>query len=199
MQVDTGRIGQSDDKQQVILTAAMAAFAQYGFRRVSMDEIAKRAGMSRAALYLHFRNKEDIFATGVELYFEQVAGAMAQVLHGAGDPVDALRGAFAAKVAPPYDMLMDSPHGEELIDLKTTDAAGVVAEGDAKLIAVISDWLARAQAAGNVTLEDYGTAEDAARTILNALHGVVMAARSYAVLRADLDRLARLIGRSLRP
>ena len=27
----------------------------------------------------------------------------------------------------------------------------------------------------------------------------VMAARSYAVLRADLDRLARLIGRSLRP
>ncbi|EAQ12055.1 TetR family transcriptional regulator [Maritimibacter alkaliphilus HTCC2654] len=198
MQVDTGRIGQSDDKQQVILTAAMAAFAQYGFRRVSMDEIAKRAGMSRAALYLHFRNKEDIFATGVELYFEQVAGAMADVLHGAGDPVEALRGAFAAKVAPPYDMLMDSPHGEELIDLKTTAAAGVVAEGDAKLIAVISDWLARAQAAGRVTLEDYGTPEDAARTILNALHGVVMAARSYAVLRADLDRLARLIGRSLR-
>lgn len=199
MQVDTGRIGQSDDKQQVILTAAMAAFAQYGFRRVSMDEIAKRAGMSRAALYLHFRNKEDIFATGVELYFEQVAGAMADVLRGAGDPVEALRGAFAAKVAPPYDMLMDSPHGEELIDLKTTAAAGVVAEGDAKLIAVISDWLTRAQAAGNVTLEDYGTAEDAARTILNALHGVVMAARSYTVLRADLDRLARLIGRSLRP
>lgn len=199
MQVDTGRIGQSDDKQQVILTAAMAAFAQYGFRRVSMDEIAKRAGMSRAALYLHFRNKEDIFATGVELYFEQVAGAMAQVLHGAGDPVDALRGAFAAKVAPPYDMLMDSPHGEELIDLKTTAAAGVVAEGDAKLIAVISDWLTQAQAAGRVTLEDYGTAEDAARTILNALHGVVMAARTYSVLRADLDRLARLIGRSLRP
>lgn len=199
MTVDTGQVGQSDDKQQVILTAAMGAFAQYGFRRVSMDEIAKRAGMSRAALYLHFRNKEDIFATGVEMYFGQVAAAMKLKLHAATDPVEALQGAFAAKIAPPYDMLMSSPHGEELLDLKTTAAAGPVADGDALLTEIIAGWLEAGRTAGTLALDDYGNAEDAARTILSAVHGVVLSGGQYAEVRADLDRLARLIGRSLRP
>ncbi|MEC7764255.1 MAG: helix-turn-helix domain-containing protein [Pseudomonadota bacterium] len=199
MRDDTARSGQSDDKQQVILTAAMEAFAQYGYRRVSMDEIAKRAGMSRAALYLHFRNKDDIFSTGVELYFAHVGQLMSRVLSEESDPVRALTAAFAAKVAPPYDMLMNSPHGEELLDLKTTAAAGAVVDGEAALITIIAGWLEAGQGAGTLSLEDYGTAEDAARTILSAVHGVVLSARHYHVMRADLDRLARLIGRSLRP
>ena len=47
--------------------------------------------MSRAALYLHFRNKEDIFASLVANYFEQAAEVMEAELAAASTPTEALR------------------------------------------------------------------------------------------------------------
>src|SRR5262245_65781694 len=56
--------------------AAFILFCRYGFKRTSMEDIAAEAGLSRAALYLQFRNKEDIFC---DLARELNAQSMAQV------------------------------------------------------------------------------------------------------------------------
>ena len=48
-----------DSKTAAILKSAFQAFATYGFKKTSMDDIAKGAGMSRPAVYLHFKNKSD--------------------------------------------------------------------------------------------------------------------------------------------
>ncbi len=44
-----------------ILTAAMCIFAQKGWQKTSLDEIASAAGMTKGAIYWHFRNKNDLF------------------------------------------------------------------------------------------------------------------------------------------
>ena len=49
-----------------ILDAAMAVFAQFGFRRASMDEVAREAGLTRQAVYHHFASKEALFRAAVE-------------------------------------------------------------------------------------------------------------------------------------
>ena len=73
----------SDPKAQTILESAWQAFSAYGFRKTSMDDIARGAGMSRPAVYLHFRNKEAIFTALVEAYYRQaredIRGANARV------------------------------------------------------------------------------------------------------------------------
>lgn len=43
-----------------IIEAAEKRFSQYGFRRVTMDDIASDLGISKKTLYLHFKSKEDI-------------------------------------------------------------------------------------------------------------------------------------------
>jgi AcrR family transcriptional regulator len=43
------------------LDAAVGVFARYGFRKTSMDEVARAAGVSRQGLYLQFANKEELF------------------------------------------------------------------------------------------------------------------------------------------
>ena len=53
-------------RRDAILDAAYQAFARYGYRRTSMEEIARGTGMSRASLYLQFANKEEIFRALVE-------------------------------------------------------------------------------------------------------------------------------------
>jgi|HubBroStandDraft_1064217.scaffolds.fasta_scaffold16686_2 AcrR family transcriptional regulator len=44
-----------------IVAAALAVFAERGFAAARLDDIAARAGVSKAALYLYFPTKEDLF------------------------------------------------------------------------------------------------------------------------------------------
>jgi AcrR family transcriptional regulator len=52
-----------------ILEAAMAVFGRSGFAQARMDDIAREAGLSKAALYLYFPSKDDIIAAILETYF----------------------------------------------------------------------------------------------------------------------------------
>ena len=49
------------DRHDRILTAALSAFVEVGFERASVDDIAARAGVSKATLYNHFEDKKGLF------------------------------------------------------------------------------------------------------------------------------------------
>src|ERR1700682_196725 len=63
-----------------ILKAAREAFIRKGYESVSMRMLAEKVGCSHANLYLHFKNKEEIFDCLVEQSFE----ALAEALRGLG-------------------------------------------------------------------------------------------------------------------
>ena len=44
-----------------ILAAALEVFAERGFQAARLEEVAKRAGVSKGALYLYFETKADLF------------------------------------------------------------------------------------------------------------------------------------------
>jgi TetR/AcrR family transcriptional regulator, regulator of autoinduction and epiphytic fitness len=48
-------------RKAAILLAAQPVFFRYGFRKTSMDDVAKAADVSRQGLYVHFASKEDLF------------------------------------------------------------------------------------------------------------------------------------------
>ena len=50
-----------------ILEAAYDLFSQHGIRTVSMEDVIKRAGVSRATVYRHFRSKEDLVLSFLEI------------------------------------------------------------------------------------------------------------------------------------
>lgn len=52
----------SDRKEEILLTA-LSLFAQNGYEAVSVSEIAEALGMTKGALYRHFRNKREIFTS----------------------------------------------------------------------------------------------------------------------------------------
>lgn len=51
----------SEARPGEIVQAALEVFAEKGFAGAKLDDIAKRAGVSKGALYLYFETKEDIF------------------------------------------------------------------------------------------------------------------------------------------
>ena len=56
--------------EQTILTCAYRLFHRHGFNRVSVDEIAAAAGVTKRTLYYHFRSKDDLIAAALEQQHE---------------------------------------------------------------------------------------------------------------------------------
>lgn len=50
-----------EDRPQEITAAAFAAFAEKGFTATKVEEVARRAGVSKGLLYLYFKTKEELF------------------------------------------------------------------------------------------------------------------------------------------
>lgn len=183
-----------DPKLQAILKSAFDSFARYGFRRTTMEDIAHAAGMSRPALYLHFRNKEDIFRALVQVFYDDAVAQVASALELPGTAEEVLRGAFAAQSGEIKETLLTSPHGSELMDTSTATSADIALAGEGRLVALYARWLEREADAGRIAPQDDPQA--VAALFVAALHAVKCAPYSRYV--AQRDRLALLLGRGLR-
>ena len=103
-------------RREEFLAAARTIFAHYGFRRASLEEIAREAGVSRTALYHHFRNKEDIFRAMCEAIYAR-ATERAEAASEVDEPVDAkLLNVLDAQVGWVFRLLARSRHGLEIVD-----------------------------------------------------------------------------------
>jgi AcrR family transcriptional regulator len=72
-----------------IVEAALEVFAEKGFAAARLDDIARRAGISKATLYLYFETKEEIFRVVAR-------AAVASLLEALGNPAEASDAPFAA-------------------------------------------------------------------------------------------------------
>ncbi len=66
----------SPSTEDLILDACDELMVRYGFRKMSMDDVAKKAGLSRRTIYNFFKNKEDLGLSSisrvVQLVFEEM-------------------------------------------------------------------------------------------------------------------------------
>src|SRR5215467_3545803 len=58
-----------------ILDAAVSVFAEKGFAAARMEDIARKAGVSKGTIYLYFQGKEDVFKTLVRESIGQTIAA----------------------------------------------------------------------------------------------------------------------------
>lgn len=54
-----------------ILTAAAEIFAEQGYARSSLADVAKRVGMTKGAVYFHFKDKDDLAIAIVETFYSR--------------------------------------------------------------------------------------------------------------------------------
>ncbi len=55
-----------NDTRERILLHASRVFARKGYQQARLDEIAREAGLTKGAIYWHFRNKSDLFCSLLE-------------------------------------------------------------------------------------------------------------------------------------
>ncbi len=155
-----------------IADAALRLFARYGYKRSSMDDIAREAGLAKATLYLHFKGKDDVFRAMLDLLGRRVEARCREVV--------AMQGPFPERLA----ALLQAHHGqayasfgtgEHLVELKAvmnTIATRELQAFEQIFTRFARELLLQAEKQGEVTLSRLSaSAEDWSAGLLFAAAG----------------------------
>ena len=102
------------DRPDEIVAAALEVFAEKGFAAARLDDIARRAGVSKGAVYLYFETKEDVFRAVVD--------------RAIAPNLDALRAILSAHPGPFPDLI------RQLLGVLVGVAAGTSLGGVLKMV-----------------------------------------------------------------
>ena len=79
------------DVSKIIIDSARNLFARYGFRKTTMEEIARDAHMGKSSIYHYFKSKKDVFRSVVEKETDILKGLITDAINKQNDPRDKLR------------------------------------------------------------------------------------------------------------
>ena len=82
---------QEKDGRRDLMDIAIDCFARYGYQGASIDRIAKAAGLTKGAIYYHFKDKEELLFEAVKNRVSQFERRVTSDLGGVTDAVGALR------------------------------------------------------------------------------------------------------------
>src|SRR4029079_8281217 len=83
------RAERAAERRQAIVEAAMEEFIARGFAATRLDDIAKRAGVAKGTIYLHFKDKESMFEEWIRTAIVPLVGR----LHAPPPPSGSIRDA----------------------------------------------------------------------------------------------------------
>lgn len=87
------------DKREQILSALAELAHTRGVYRVTVDELASRAGVSKRTIYRYFRSKDEIVEALLDRFMNEMAGQVEHIIDSGDKPADILTGVvkFAAR------------------------------------------------------------------------------------------------------
>jgi len=185
-----------DATRETILAAGLRCFAREGFRRTALDRVAREAGLSRAALYLHFASKEDLFRAIVEDLHGRALDEATAACNGTGPFSQRLTDAIAAKSARFFDLLRASEHAQEFLDENNRLCGEMSSAFAARHARLITRMIASADDAGEISLRGAGVnAGQIAELLLDTAMGIktrnlsVLSPAQYRKRLADAVRI----------
>ena len=104
--------------RDALLAAARALFAEHGYAGVGTEEVVRRAGVTRGALYHYFRDKQDLFRAVFEQTEAEIMQTIIARVEGLTDPMEELAVGVRA--------FLDACGDPTLMRIGVRDAPGVL-------------------------------------------------------------------------
>jgi AcrR family transcriptional regulator len=104
--------------RDALLAAARVLFAERGYAEVATEEVVRRAGVTRGALYHYFRDKQDLFRAVFEQTEAEIMQTIIARVEGLTDPMEELAVGVRA--------FLDACDDPTLMRIGVRDAPGVL-------------------------------------------------------------------------
>jgi AcrR family transcriptional regulator len=152
----------ASDKRRRILQAAWFLLLRQGLRGMTMEALAREAGVAKATLYGQFSDKDAVAAAVIDDVLVDLKAAYRAGMAGAGSVAERIGAALAGKYGFIARALEGSPHADELLNEHYRFAERFAAF-DTRMVDEITAELAQAGVADALRLT---------RMIIAAAHGI---------------------------
>jgi AcrR family transcriptional regulator len=203
------RLEEKEQRRADIVDAAEACYCEGDWEKVTMDQIARRARISRALLYVYFKDKDDLhFAIAeraLNVLRERFVAAMSQHERGL-EQVEAIGHAyviFAAELPHYFNACSRfEAHQPDEVDAQSNECACMIA-GDA-VHGLVADAINRGMKDGSIS-PSVGDPMLTAIVLWGFIHGIIQLGKTKAhVMARDglsieslVDQGIRMAGRAL--
>lgn len=195
---------ESPAKAQAILDAAERLFVRYGYRKSSMDDVAREAGIAKGTVYLYFAGKEALFRALLERIGQTVLAAAQQAAAAEQPLAERLYGVMHAMYGYFHAHFGDSGHLQELSEVRGSLGQDLSAQMRQAHRQIVVELLEQGVRDGDIELDARGlNAGDVAELLTaaalgaKAMHQLGDASSSYdARLRRGIDTLCAALIRA---
>jgi AcrR family transcriptional regulator len=98
-------IATRDEVRNTILDATDRLLARHGYRGMTMEELAREAGVGKGTLYLHFSSKEDVALSSIDRLIDRVKSELRRIACSTAPAPQRIRDMLVARVLFRYDHL----------------------------------------------------------------------------------------------
>jgi len=95
-------VGKTDIEDR-LLDSADRLLARYGYRKMTMDDLANEVGIGKGTIYLHFRSKEDLVLSHIDRVMRRVINHLQNISAGSAEQGEKIRAMLIARVMHRFD------------------------------------------------------------------------------------------------
>lgn len=144
------------DKRTLVLEAALTLFPRYGYKRTSVDDLAREAGIAKGTVYLYFENKRAIFRQASSFVVDGFLSRARAAAELPGPVEKRLERVLDAKFVVIYPLVTGSSHADEIMAHKNRLSGDIFQEGDNRFQDVLQDVIEQAVDSGELSLARLG-------------------------------------------
>ena len=181
------------DIEDRLLDAADRLLARYGYRKMTMDDLANEVGIGKGTIYLYFRSKEDLVLSHIDRVMRRVTNHLQKVSDGSATPAEKVRAMLIARVMHRFDSVQHFTESlsEVLRDLRSAvlERREHYFEAEAKVFAAT---LEKGQNRGEFRRQDCFITARALITATNSLLPFNLSARELGKRHEVEERTGRI-------
>jgi AcrR family transcriptional regulator len=197
------KIARREDIRDLILDAVDVLLARYGYRKMTVEDLARQVGIGKGTIYLHFPGKEELILSHIDRIAARIVAKLREIADAPDSPDRRLRKMLVYRVLFRFDSVVH--YSQNLSDLLSAVRTGLLARREAhfeKEAGVLEDVLREGSRLGTLDCPDPRTTSQILIQSTNSLLPFNLSARELG-RREDLEgqvtRIADLLIKGLLP
>jgi AcrR family transcriptional regulator len=187
------QIARREDIRDLILDAVDVLLAKFGFKKMTMEDVARQVGIGKGTIYLHFPGKEELILSHIDRIAERIVAKIREIAGSSDSPDRRIRKMLVHRVLFRFDSV--AHYSQNLSDLLSSVRTALLTRREAhfeKEAAVFEDVLREGARLGTLECPDPRTASFVLIQSTNSLLPFSLSARELGRREEVEDQVGRV-------
>jgi AcrR family transcriptional regulator len=187
------QIARREDIRELILDAVDVLLAKFGYKKMTMEDVARQVGIGKGTIYLHFPGKEELILSHIDRIADRIVAKLREIAGSSDSPDRRIGKMLVHRVLSRFDSVVH--YSQNLSDLLSSVRTALLTLREAhfeKEAAVIEDVLREGARLGSLECPDPRTTSFVLIQGTNSLLPFSLSARELGRREEVEDQVTRI-------